>query len=111
MWNVSGSRLFDEEVLEDGVASGMAAKDGIEGDAVSGVQPRLREQSRRNVRGLAVAGLERRNPMVYGRLDGAIEARQVGRVGNLAGIGDRVCASRDVSPKLGEPLTDARCED
>ena len=103
-------RLFDEEVPEEGVAGEVATQDGVEGNAVARVQAGLREQDRWNGRGAALADLEHGEPMIDGGGEGGVEALEVGGVGDLVGIGDRVDASRDSRLDLGQPLAQAGCK-
>ena len=45
--------------------------------------------------------------MVDGGHQSGIEALEIGGVGDVAGVGDRVDASRDGRLELGEPLAEA----
>ena len=97
-------RLFDEEVPEEGVAGEVAAQDGVEGNAVARIQTGLRDQDRWNGRGAALADLEHGEPIVDGGGEGGLQTLDVGGVGDVVGIGDRVDARRDRRFKLGQPL-------
>ena len=101
-------RLFDEEVPEEGVAGEVATQDGVEGNAVARIQTSLCEQNRRNGRGAALAHLEHGKPVLDGGGEGGVEALEVGGVGDVVGIGDRVDAGRDRGLDLGQALTEAR---
>jgi hypothetical protein len=52
--NFGPLRLFDDEVAEEGVPGEVATQDGVERDAVAGVQAGLSEQGRWNGRGVAL---------------------------------------------------------
>ena len=106
--NVRPLRLFDEEVTEEGVAGEVATQDGVEGDAVARIEASLREQDRRHGRALALTDLEHREPMIDGGGERGVEALEVGGVGDLVGIGDRVDAGRDRRLNLGQALTQTR---
>ena len=103
-------RLFDKEVPEEGVAGEVATQDGVEGNAVARIQAGLCEQDRWNGRGLTLTDLEHGKPMIDGGGEGSVKTLEVGGVGDVVGIGDRVDTSRDSRFELGEPLAQAGCK-
>jgi hypothetical protein len=102
--NFGPLRLFGEEVPEEGVASEVATQDGVEGNAVARIQTGLGEQNQWNGRSVALTSLEHGEPMIDGGSEGSIETSEVGRVNDVAGIGDRVDAGRNSRLNLRQTL-------
>ena len=103
-------RLFDEDVAEEGVAGEIATQHGVEGDAGASGQAGLREQCRWDAGGASLAVLDYGDGVLEGRGKGTVQAVQVGGIGDLAGVRDRVGAGGDGRFKLREPPAQAGCK-
>ena len=87
----TGARL-EEEVAEDRVSGEVAAQDGVQADAVTGREPGLDRQGRRDRRRSPLLAPDRVEGVIEGRDEGGAQAVGVGGVGNVRGVGDRLDA-------------------